>query len=65
MDEGKAAVLMVRALLEGLIKDGVLTRDRVLEILARAKDISAAEMPLRFSRKGEDSVIDNVIKELA
>jgi len=65
MDEGKAAVLMIRALFEGLIKDGVLTRDRALQILVRAKDISAAELPLRFSRKGEDAVIDTIMGDLA
>ena len=65
MDEGKAAVLMIRTLIEGLISDGVFTGDRALEVLVRAKDISAAELPLRFSRKGEDAVIDAVIKELS
>ena len=44
------AIVVLRALIEQLVQDGVLPPERALTILDRAKAISAAEAPTRESR---------------
>src|SRR5687767_12325658 len=47
-ETSRAAILILRALIEQLVQDGVLLPDNALKILDRAKAISAAEGSRQF-----------------
>ena len=61
MDEGKAAILILRALISELTVSGVLPKDGIARIMERAKALSDAE-PLRYSKRGEDHVLNEFRK---
>ena len=61
MDEAKAAILILRALVEELAASGVLAKDDIARIMERAKALSDAE-PLRYSKRGEDHVLNEFRK---
>jgi hypothetical protein len=50
MYEGKAALLILRSLLESLIDEGVLTRERAIQLLDATMQKSGAESGTRASR---------------
>lgn len=54
----EAAILILRALIAQLVEEGVLSRESALEVLDRAKAISAAEAPARHSRLREERELD-------
>ena len=59
-----AALLILRALIEQLVEDGVLLPGDALQILDRAKAISAAEASTRRSRLREARELDAIRQSL-
>jgi hypothetical protein len=60
MSEGKAAILILRSLLEALVEHGLLDRGRAIQLLDRTIQKSAAENGTRASRKEEEAIIEAV-----
>ena len=59
-----AALLILRALIEQLVEDGVLLPGDALQILDRAKAISAAEASTRRARLREARELDAIRQSL-
>jgi hypothetical protein len=54
----EAAILILRALIDQLVEEGVLPRESALKVLDRAKAISAAEAQARHPRLREERELD-------